>query len=275
LVWARTDGSRTGERADARLARATPVRVLAGSVLLLAGIGTFVATNDSFATLGAVGIAVVVTALGAVLLAGPWMLRLWRQLTEERRERIRQEERAEMAAHLHDSVLQTLALIQRRAGSPQETTRLARRQERELRAWLYGDRDFAAAAETLAVALESIADEVEADHSVNVEVVVAGDCELDERLRALVDATREAVVNAAKHAGVGEILVFAEVEPDHVSAYVRDRGKGFDADSVDGDRRGIADSIVGRMHRHGGVAAVLSEPGAGTEVVLEMKMVRQ
>jgi phage shock protein PspC (stress-responsive transcriptional regulator)/signal transduction histidine kinase len=265
LVWTRTD--------EATRTRVTPVRIIGGSVLLVAGLATFLATNDSFATLGAVGMAVLVTALGAGLLAGPWVLRLWRQLTEERRERIRQAERAEMAAHLHDSVLQTLALIQRRSGSPQETMRLARRQERELRAWLYGDRD-RAVEDTLAGALEAIADEVEADHAVQVEVVVAGDCALDDRLRALVDASREAVVNAAKHAGVGQVLVFAEVTPDHVSAYVRDRGKGFDPSSVDGGRRGIADSIVGRMQRHGGVAAVLSEPGAGTEVVLEIKMAR-
>jgi signal transduction histidine kinase len=238
---------------------------------VLAGAVTFIVTSDSFATLGAVGTAVIVTAAGAALLLGPWVLRLWRELDSERRERIRQEERAEVAAHLHDSVLQTLALIQRRSSSPDETTQLARRQERELRAWLYGERD--PAQNTLAGALEAVADGVEADHAVTVDVVTAGDCPLDDRLRAMVEATRESVVNAAKHAGVREVSVFAEVNGPVVTAYIRDRGRGFDPAAVNGDRRGIAESIKGRMERHGGTATVSSAPGDGTEVVLEMQRV--
>lgn len=281
LVWARTDDGDgdNGEASDdpegvleAALTGSTPMRLVVGTALLLAGLGTFAATNRGLATLGYVGMAVVVTAAGAALLAGPWMLRLWRQLLEERSERIRSDERADMAAHLHDSVLQTLALIQRRASSPQETVALARRQERELRAWLYGERRWAGE-DTLATALEAVAGAVEADHAVTVEVITAGDCPLDDRLAAVAEATREAVVNAAKHAGVDEISVFLEVEPDRVTVFVRDRGVGFDTTTVDGDRRGIADSIVGRMQRHGGTATLTSAPGEGTEVVLELRRV--
>ena len=277
LVWTRTDDDRPAtdqpETAlEVALTGSTPLRLVLGTALLLAGLGTFAAANQRFATLGYVGMAVVVTAAGAALLAGPWMLRLWHQLLEERSERIRSDERAEMAAHLHDSVLQTLALIQRRATSPQETISLARRQERELRAWLYGER-IGAGADSLGAALEAVAGAVEADHAVTVEVITAGDCELDERVAAVVDATREAVVNAAKHAGVTEISVFAEVEPEQVTVFVRDRGCGFDPVVVDGDRRGITESSVGRMQRHGGTATVTSAPGEGTEVVLELRQV--
>jgi signal transduction histidine kinase/phage shock protein PspC (stress-responsive transcriptional regulator) len=275
VAWARTDGRNgdasrgRGERVEDALVGATPLRIAVGAALVLAGAVTFIVTSDSFATLGAVGTAVIVTVAGAALLLGPWILRLWHELDTERRERIRQEERAEVAAHLHDSVLQTLALIQRRSGSPDETTQLARRQERELRAWLYGDRD--PAQKTLAGALEAVADEVEGDHAVTVDVVTAGDCPMDDRLRAMVEAARESVVNAAKHAGVREVSVFAEVHSGSVTAYVRDRGRGFDPGSVNGDRRGIADSIRGRMERHGGTVSIWSAPGEGTEVVLEMQ----
>jgi signal transduction histidine kinase/phage shock protein PspC (stress-responsive transcriptional regulator) len=253
---------------DALTGRAMAVRAAVGIVLVLVGVGSFLASSRSFDALGQVAITMVVTAAGVALLLGPWILRLARQLGIERRERIRSEERAEVAAHLHDSVLQTLSLIQRTAGSPHETVSLARRQERELRAWLYGDRN--PASSTLGAALDELVSEVESLHEVTVEVVTVGDAELDEPLRALVAAIREAVVNAARHSGTSEVAVYVELDPDATTAYVRDRGIGFDLGAVPDDRRGIADSIVGRLERNGGHAEVRTAPGAGTEVVLSV-----
>jgi signal transduction histidine kinase len=207
---------------------------------------------------------------------GPWIVRLVGQLGDERRERIRSEERADMAAHLHDSVLQTLALIQRNTEASSEARSLARRQERELRAWLYDGRhrsDGAAgdAPATLALALDRITDEVESDHpEVEVDVVLVGDCPLDQGVAALVKAVREAVVNAANHSGEPVVSVYVEVDRGRVEAFVRDRGRGFDPGAVDADRQGIAHSIVGRMARHGGRAEVHSSPGEGTEVTLSV-----
>jgi signal transduction histidine kinase len=189
-------------------------------------------------------------------------------LRDERRERIRSQERAEVAAHVHDSVLQTLALIQKAADDPREVSRLARSQERELRGWLY--RPATHSGGQFAAALESAAAEVEEAHRVAVEVVVVGDCPVDARAGALVAAAREAMVNAAKHAGVAQVQVYAEVEADRLAVFVRDRGAGFDPTQVPADRLGLAQSVVGRMERNGGTAQVRSEPGSGTEVRLEM-----
>ena len=249
------------------------VRVLSGAVLLVVGIGLFLATNGALTAVGNVGVAVLATVLGGALLFGPWMVRLVRQLGDERRERIRSEERADMAAHLHDSVLQTLALIQRHADAPQQARSLARRQERELRAWLYESRwSSADAPASLAAALDRVTDEVEADHGVAVDVVVVGDCPVDEHVDALVAAVREAVLNAAKHSDAAEVSVYAEVADVRVEAFVRDRGRGFDPSAVNGDRRGITHSIVRRMVRHGGRAEVHSAPGEGTEVTFELPL---
>ena len=250
------------------------VRVLVGAGLLIAGIGFFLASNDALAAVGNVGIAVLATILGGALLFSPWVARLVRQLGEERRERIRNEERADMAAHLHDSVLQTLALIQRHADEPLQARSLARRQERELRAWLYDGRRSSSsdAPGTLATALDGVADQVEADHGVAVDVVVVGDCPLDEHVEALVAAVREAVLNAARHSGADEVSVYAEVTGERIEAFVRDRGRGFDPAAVNGDRRGITQSIVRRMARHGGRAHVQSAPGEGTEVTFELAL---
>jgi signal transduction histidine kinase/phage shock protein PspC (stress-responsive transcriptional regulator) len=251
------------------------VRVLVGAGLLIIGIGFFLASNDALAAVGNIGIAVLATILGGALLFSPWVARLVRQLGEERRERIRNEERADMAAHLHDSVLQTLALIQRHADAPQQARTLARRQERELRAWLYDGRRLSAeeAPGTLATAFDGVADEVEADHGVAVDVVVVGDCPVDDHVEALVAAVREAVLNAARHSGADEVSVYAEVLGNsRIEAFVRDRGRGFDPAAVNGDRRGITHSIVRRMARHGGRAHVTSAPGEGTEVTFELAL---
>jgi signal transduction histidine kinase len=219
--------------------------------------------------LGAV--AIVATMLG--LLLGPWFVRLGRSLASERAARIREQERAEVAAHLHDSVLQTLALIQKRSGDPREVAGLARRQERELRRWLF-ERPGADANESFKVMLERAVAEVEELHSVPVEAVLVGDAPLDERLEALVQAAREALTNAAKFAGSERVDLYAEVDATRVEVFVRDRGVGFDPAAVPPDRRGVRDSILGRMERYGGHASIRSESGQGTEVELAVERSR-
>jgi signal transduction histidine kinase len=191
------------------------------------------------------------------------------RLAVERTARIRSQERAETAAHLHDSVLQTLALIQRRSDDAAEVTALARRSERELRTWLGGGRP-SGAPRCFADAVAAAAAEIEGAHHVTVEVVTVGDAPLDDDLGALVAAAREALVNAAVHAGVGEVAVYAEAGGAAAEIFVRDRGVGFDPSAVPADRRGIAESIHGRLHRHGGSAEIRSAPGRGTEVQLRL-----
>jgi signal transduction histidine kinase len=208
---------------------------------------------------------------GIAVMLGPWWLGIARDLVAERRARIRAEERADMAARVHDSVLQTLAMIQRRADQPQQVIQLARAQERELRAWLFDGRAPGSLDEmTLAAGVRQIQQEVEAQHGVSVEAVTVGDCELDDDLAALLAAAREATVNAAKWSGADVVSVFAEVEPASVAVYVRDRGKGFDPAAVPEDRKGLAESVHARMARRGGSATVRSTPGQGTEVSLTM-----
>jgi signal transduction histidine kinase len=194
------------------------------------------------------------------------------ELAREREERLRSAERAETAAHLHDSVLQTLALLQRRSDDPAEVVALARRQERELRDWLSGGAPASTPARMLRASLEEVAAEVERDHRLTVEVVVVGNAALDDRVAALVSAAREALVNAAKHAGVDRVAVYAEADAAVARVFVRDRGAGFDPEDVAGNGRGLRESIVGRLDRHGGTAAVRSAPGAGTEVTLTLPL---
>ncbi|MBV8463701.1 MAG: PspC domain-containing protein [Acidimicrobiales bacterium] len=206
-----------------------------------------------------------------VVVFGPWWLSLLRDLLDERQARAMAEERARIAAHVHDSVLQTLALIQRSSDDPQQVVRLARAQERELRSWLFEGRPPGAIgdeAATLADAVALIQGQVEANHGISVQTVVVGDTELDDRLRELLEAAREATVNAAKWSGATEVSLFAEVEDTAVTVYVRDRGRGFDPSTVAPDRQGIAQSIRARMDRVGGQAVLRSAPGRGTEVEL-------
>ncbi len=211
--------------------------------------------------------------MAVVVIFGPWWFSLVRDLIAERQARALAEERAQMAAHVHDSVLQTLALIQRTADDPQNVTRLARAQERELRAWLFEGRPPGAIGEDASMLAEGLAllqRQVEADHGIDVQVVTVGDCDLDEALRALLDAAREATVNAAKWSGAERVSLYAEVEADTVMLYVRDRGQGFDPDAVPEGRQGIAQSIRARMSRFGGTAVIRSTPGEGAEVQLSM-----
>ena len=243
-------------------------RIGGGVALVAAGVGSFVAVSVSLSAARDGLVAGVAVVAGLALITAPLWWRLVADLTEERRERIRSQERADLAAHLHDSVLQTLALIQRHADSPREVARLARGQERELRSWLY--RPEARAGTRFSAAVEAVAGEVEDAYPVQVESVVVGDAEVDDRLGAVVRATREALLNAAKHAGVTTVSLYAEFEPDQVTVFVRDRGTGFDPDAVPDDRHGVQGSIMGRMERHGGKAVVRSRPGAGTEVEMTM-----
>lgn len=257
--------------------RTTTARIGAGAVLVVVGLVMFVGVSVSLTDVRIVLLAVVATLVGAAVLTVPWWVRLVRDLDVERASRIRSQERAEIAAHLHDSVLQTLALIQKQADSSgREVRRLARSQERELRTWLYGPGGYRGAkstgdeASSLSTELARVCGEVEDDFAIAVGHVVVGECAVDERLAAQLAAAREAVVNAAKHAGVSEVSVYAEVEPGSVSIYVRDRGAGFDPEQVPKDRHGLADSIRGRIQRHGGSVRVRTAPGEGTEVQTHM-----
>ena len=229
-----------------------------GAVLLLSSGGTS-------ATLLAPG-----AVAGALLLiGGPWVWRLALERDAERSARIRGEERSDVAARVHDSVLQTLALIQRHAQDPRRVASLARRQERELRDWLYGDRPLGSEA-SLVAALSAAAADVEELHGVRVELASAGDCPVDDAVGALVLAAREAMANAAKFAGVEEIDVYAEATGDEVAVFVRDRGSGFERTAVPKDRRGLVESIEGRLRRAGGEASVVTVEGEGTEVELRL-----
>lgn len=319
----------------ARPGRAALWRIVGGIALVIGGLAVFAVGQLDFAAARSALIAVLLTLVGVAVITVPWLARLVRDLGAERRERIRQRERAEVAAHLHDSVLQTLALIQRQSSDPREVQRLARSQERELRSWLYGPAGYASEArtaddagdpraaggwdgglangwpagastadtlgngggtprtashpgshksahpaadqstgrphpQTLAAALAQVSGEVEDAYAITIEPVVVGDAPMTPHLAALVAAAREAMVNAAKHAGVQEVSVYCEVEPGTASVFVRDRGSGFDPAAVSSDRRGLAESIRGRMQRHGGTAQVRSSPGSGTEIVLSV-----
>jgi signal transduction histidine kinase/phage shock protein PspC (stress-responsive transcriptional regulator) len=253
-----------------RRERLRPFFVAIGvSLVLIGGFATLAALGD-LSSIGRSAAGAAVLIAGAVLLFGPWMARLAHNLTEERRQRIRSEERAEVAAHLHDGVLQTLALIQKRAADDKAVRSLARRQERELRSWLYDGGNGQADGATVATLLRRELDDLEDHYAIRFDAVLVGDAPLDDAGRALVAAGREAALNAARHAGVDTVDVYLEVEPDRVSLFVRDRGCGFDPAAVPSDRRGVADSISARVRRHGGTAEVRSAPGDGAEVELSM-----
>ncbi|MET9799380.1 PspC domain-containing protein [Streptomyces sp. NPDC006368] len=278
LVWRQVDNARRARWTEpGRRKRFFQLaRGLAGVALVGMGLTVFMVVRGSAAQLGTALTAAIAVLAGMTLLAGPWLVRMSQDLSEERTMRIRAQERAEVAAHVHDSVLHTLTLIQRNAGDPGEVRRLARAQERELRNWLYKPegtgKDADEEPDTLAEAVKKTAAEVEDKHGVPLEVVVVGDCPLDEKLTAQLQAAREAMVNAAKYGGEGgAVQVYAEVEGRTVFVSVRDRGPGFDLDSVPADRMGVRESIIGRMRRNGGTARLRSVPGDGTEVELEME----
>ena len=248
------------------------LRLIAGVGLLAGGLTLFALRSGSVGAARDVLIASSLAIGGIALTLGPWIFRLASDLTAERAERLRTQDRADLAAHLHDSVLQTLALIQKNAADSTTVARLARAQERDLRSWLYDDRSPSAA--TLTAALREVAAEVEDAHGVPVEVVTVGDTTMSSQLEPLVLATREAVANAAKHSGAARIDVFAEAGAAQAEVFVRDRGVGFDPASIAADRRGVRGSIVDRMTRHGGHADVQSS-SAGTEVRLTMPLTQE
>ncbi|HEY0126902.1 MAG TPA: PspC domain-containing protein [Blastococcus sp.] len=261
VIWRQLDTDRTLNLPGVRWALAGGAALAAGGlILLLATTGQLANARNGFA-------ATLVILTGVVLATAPIWRRLLASRDEERTARVRSEERAAVAAHLHDSVLQTLALIQRHAEDPQSVSRLARSQERELRAWLY-DPKVVREGGTWAGVVAAMVAEVEADHALLVDPVVVGDAPVDDALAGLGAATREALVNAAKHSGATAADLYTEVTPERVSVYVRDRGKGFDPGEVPDDRRGLRDSVAGRLTRLGGTVVVRSAPGEGTEVEL-------
>ena len=275
VVWRQADDARWARwfaLADGKRGAAV-LRLSAGVALVVAGVVGFLIVSGSIGDFAKVAQAVLAVLAGVLLLAGPYLLRMWQDLSTERRERIRAQERAEVAAHIHDSVLHTLTLILRNADDPKEVSRLARAQERDLRQWLYrpAGADEPDSPVTLAESLRRVAAEVEDLHGVPVEVICVGDCPMDEKLAAQLQAAREALVNAAKYGGGEPVSVYAEVEGNTVWVFVRDRGPGFDLASVPEDRMGVRGSIIGRMERHGGHARVRPAPAGGTEVELEME----
>lgn len=279
LAWSQLPAERRGilrRRAGGR----TPVsvlRLLGG--LVLAGVGVLLLISETAgegieaATLVQAVVAALAVLVGVGLVLTPWWLRLVRELGDERAARARESERADMAAHLHDSVLQTLALIRARADEPAEVARMARAQERELREWLYDDRP--APGTSLAAAVRAVVAEVEDTRSrptgepVAIDVVVVGDRPPDEGTSALLQATREALVNAVVH-GRPPVSLYLEAGPAGVEVFVRDHGDGFDLADVGPDRFGVRESILGRVRRRGGTASVVCRPGRGTEVHLAL-----
>jgi signal transduction histidine kinase len=248
-------------------------RLTVATLLLFGGAGWLFSAHASLALLRPLGgVALVIAAI--VLFLGPWWLRIARDLVLERQARVRAEERADIATQVHDSVLQTLALIQRRADDPAKVIQLARQQERELRSWLFEGRAPNGEGEvmTFADGVRQIQQDVEARYEIPVEAVIVGDSKLDDNLSALLAAAGEATVNAAKWSGADVISLFAEVELTEVSLVVRDRGKGFDPKAVPADRKGLAESVHGRMTRRGGTVTISTAPGEGTKVSLSMPL---
>lgn len=245
--------------------------ILGGAVLMLAGIVVTIFYAERSSGFTAAIFAVLLTLAGAAALGVPLVMRLWDSLAEERAAKAASEERAEIASRLHDSVLQTLALIQKRSEDPAEVVRLARGQERELRQWLF-DAD-EKTSQTVFAAVETACGEVEDLFGIRIAPVTVGeDRELTEETKAVVLAAREAMVNAAKHAGVDKLDVYAEILAGELGIFVRDRGSGFDPADIPDDRHGIRESIEGRMERIGGQARIRSGAGEGTEVSVTYRL---
>lgn len=276
LLWWQLEDARSEGEATTLRAALSSARVIGGVALLVMAITSFVVLEVGFSSWSSVltvGLAALLGLGALALIVGPWLRRLSNDLSDERAERARADERADVAAHLHDSVLQTLALIQKSANDPATVSRLARSQERDLRTWLFSQPT--PGEETLASALRRVCAEVEDGVGIPVELVTVGDCPTGDQVRALVQAAREAIFNAARHSGAPRVDVYAEVGGSRVDVFVRDRGRGFDQQSIAGDRHGVRESIVARMQRHHGQATVTSELGTGTEIHLSMPLAAQ
>jgi signal transduction histidine kinase/phage shock protein PspC (stress-responsive transcriptional regulator) len=268
IAWMQLDETRRAGLLDKTKADQAGgwARLAAGLALVVAGVLVMVSGSGSWQQTWLALLASVAVLGGVALVLLPWGLKFWRDLETERAGRVRETERAEIAAHLHDSVLQTLALIQRRAGNEHDVVRLARAQERELRGWLF--KDPARDAGQLSDRIRAAAAEVEDGLGNAVDVVTVGDTQMTERHEALVQASREAMLNAARHGG-GPVSVYLEVSDGGAEVFVKDRGPGFELHNVPHDRLGVRESIIGRMKRHGGNAEINSGPG-GTEVRLKL-----
>jgi signal transduction histidine kinase len=268
VLWRQADDEQRGLRTVA--SRTGPLtRIALGVAVAFGGLLALTKNHASWSETGRTLLAALALLVGAGLIGLPYFLRILRDLAHERTERARSQERAEVAAMMHDSVLHTLTLIQRHHDDPSQVARLARAQERDLREWLYGTRK--TAAESFAEALRASAAEVEDRHGARLEVVTVGDAPLDPQLEACVAAAREAMVNAAKYAALAPVSVYAELDDERVEVFVKDRGPGFDPEQVAPDRMGVRESILGRMERHGGHAEVRTAPGEGTEVRLSAR----
>ena len=285
LLWRQADEAQRERWLDAT-GSIDPVRVVLGDggwasyarlgfgvALIATSLGLLALRGASLAVARDVTLVGVVGVIGLGLVLVPWLFRLAGELTDERAERVRTQERADVAAHLHDSVLQTLALIQKNAADPSTVSRLARAQERDLRAWLYVGES--ADESSVASALRGVAAEIEDAHGISVDVVTVGDADLVEELRPIVAATRESLTNAAKHSGVPRVDVYAEIDSSGVEVFVRDRGCGFVLGETPGDRYGVRHSIIDRMQRHGGHAEIRTAPHEGTEVRLRLSIQHQ
>jgi signal transduction histidine kinase len=274
LIWLRADEDQR-ERLRSGVGRVAPRRagvlqVVLGVGLVLVGLIAFGVGGVGLGQAGTLLGAVAVVVVGIALVASPFALRLWRERDDERRARIRSEERAEIAAQVHDSVLQSLALIQKNSSDASEVGRIARAQERDLRRWLYPTSTQSAT--SLRAQLERMAADVEDTYGVLVDVVCVGDTSASDRTNALLQATREALSNAARHSGAENVSVYAEMNDRTVVVHVRDRGKGFNVADIPSDRMGVRESILGRLERHGGTARVTSSPGEGTRIELMMEI---
>src|SRR6478735_337171 len=268
IAWMQLDETRRTGIVDKTKANQAGgwARLAAGLGLVVAGVLLMVSGSGSWEQTWLALLASVAVLGGVVLVLLPWGLKFWRDLETERAGRVRETERAEIAAHLHDSVLQTLALIQRRAGNEHDVVRLARAQERELRGWLFQDPGRESG--QLSDRIKAVAGEVEDLLGNAVEVVTVGDAPMTEAYEALVQASREAMLNASRHGG-GTVSVYLEASDGLAEIFIKDRGPGFELGDVPADRLGIRESIIGRMKRHGGSAAILST-GDGTEVRLRL-----
>ncbi|HQT98918.1 MAG TPA: PspC domain-containing protein [Acidimicrobiales bacterium] len=259
--------------ASARGWRAVATRVVPGVIFVMIGLRVLTRIGGVWGGAVPAFVGGAVLIVGVAILLAPWWLENVRDLSHERRARIRSEERATLAAHIHDSVLQTLTLIERAAGDDAEVIRLARSQERALRDWLFAPEESTQRptnGQTFQQQLRLVQSDVEQDYRILVELVVVGDCAADDDVLALIGAGREATVNAAKWSGVGSVALYGEVEPTQISLYVRDTGVGFDPTNVDARRQGITHSIHQRVEQRGGSAVIHSRPGHGTEVRLSI-----
>jgi signal transduction histidine kinase len=264
-LWRRLMATRAGRM----LSQPSGLRAVLGALLVISGLFGFLATRGQLeeARPGLAAAGAIIAGVGVIV--APWLLRMARELDTERQARARATEREELAARIHDSVLHTLTMIQRGSDDPRLVQRLARSQERELRAWLYQP-PVEQTSDLLSTQLDKIAGEIEDSYGVPIDVVRVGDLQLGDRTRAALNAAREAMLNAAKYSGAPAISVYAEAEPGGLSIFVRDRGRGFVLDAVPPHRLGVRQSIIGRMDRIGGQARIRTAPGEGTEVEIQL-----